>query len=184
MSSLKMARYPQTDGSGFAARYLRLTFKSTHSVGQNRSKSMQTNTPNTEPETVQSPAESPTELGATPCSSLAERVAACLRPRSLTTILAERFWKEDNATSNFSEPPSMVYEAVEKALSEVLPTREKIEILEREMECAWGLIANAGTSLGHWETMPQEWQDCAARWRDRYFGKTNDKFSDADRRSL
>ncbi len=67
----------------------------------------------------------------------------------------------------------MVYEAVEKALSEVQPTREKIEILEREMECAWGLIANAGTSLGHWETMPQEWQDCAARWRDRYFGKTN-----------
>lgn len=29
---------------------------------------MKTNKPNTEPETVQSPADSPTELGATPCS--------------------------------------------------------------------------------------------------------------------
>jgi hypothetical protein len=31
---------------------------------------MKTNTTSTEPETVQSPADSPTELGATPCSSL------------------------------------------------------------------------------------------------------------------
>jgi len=53
--------------------------------------------------------------------------------------------------------------------------RSKIKVLEREIECAWGLIANAGTSLGHWETMPQEWQDCAARWRDRYFAEPNDK---------
>ena len=34
---------------------------------------MKTNTTSTEPETVQSPAESPTELGATPCSPLSAR---------------------------------------------------------------------------------------------------------------
>lgn len=33
-------------------------------------------------------------------------------------------------------------------------------------EAAWGLIANAGN--GDWTTQTPEWQEAAARWRDRY----------------
>lgn len=34
------------------------------------------------------------------------------------------------------------------------------------IEAAWGVIANAGTSPGAWESMPKEWQEVAVRWRD------------------
>lgn len=40
---------------------------------------------------------------------------------------------------------------------------EKTELLE----LAWGIIANAGG--GNWYVETAEWQDAAARWRDRYF---------------
>lgn len=34
------------------------------------------------------------------------------------------------------------------------------------LELAWGVIANAGG--GDWTTQTEEWQEAAARWRDRY----------------
>lgn len=34
-----------------------------------------------------------------------------------------------------------------------------------ELEAAWGIIANAGN--GDWGRETTEWQDAAARWRDR-----------------
>jgi len=52
----------------WSAASLGRTTRITHSVGQNHNKSMQTTAPNTEPETVQNPADSPTELGACACS--------------------------------------------------------------------------------------------------------------------
>jgi len=67
-------------------------------------------------------------LAATPLfASLSERVVnaladaslAVLHPRHIAIKLAEQFWREDNPTSNLKEPPSMVYEIVEKTVIEV-----------------------------------------------------------------
>jgi hypothetical protein len=44
-----------------------------------------------------------------------------------------------------------------------------LALIERERaltESAWVVIANAGG--GDWTTQTQEWQDAAARWRDRW----------------
>ena len=38
--------------------------------------------------------------------------------------------------------------------------------LERELELAWGIIANAGG--GDWTKEPPQWREAAAKWRDRY----------------
>jgi hypothetical protein len=37
--------------------------------------------------------------------------------------------------------------------------------LRKELELAWGIIANAAG--GDWTKESKEWQDAAARWRDR-----------------
>jgi hypothetical protein len=44
--------------------------------------------------------------------------------------------------------------------------RERVEELEEVAELAWGIIANAG--WGEWTRESGEWQEAAARWRDRY----------------
>jgi hypothetical protein len=61
-------------------------------------------------------------------SSLDDRVTAALTDSSLSGLapvhiainLAERFWREDNPTSTLRDPPSMVYEKVEKTVLRVL----------------------------------------------------------------
>ncbi|MFI5230756.1 MAG: hypothetical protein ACHQWU_16920 [Gemmatimonadales bacterium] len=37
------------------------------------------------------------------------------------------------------------------------------------LEAAWGLIANAGGS--NWSLESRDWQDAAARWRDKYYAR-------------
>ena len=41
--------------------------------------------------------------------------------------------------------------------------------LRREMELAWGLIANAHG--GDWNKAPKDWREAAEKWRDRYLDK-------------
>ena len=57
-------------------------------------------------------------------NSLTDTSLAGLHPRQIATKLAEQFWREDNPTSSFSEPPSMVYEIVEKTVIEVQANAE------------------------------------------------------------
>ena len=63
------------------------------------------------------------------CSPLAERIIAAApdlakHDRVLIIELADRFWREDNLSSRFTEPPSLAYEAVESALAEVRANAE------------------------------------------------------------
>ena len=39
--------------------------------------------------------------------------------------------------------------------------------LDLGLELAWGIIANV--SGGNWDIQTDEWQNAAARWRDKYF---------------
>lgn len=36
------------------------------------------------------------------------------------------------------------------------------------LETAWGVIANAGVSLGDWSSMTPEWREAAEKWRDEW----------------
>ena len=36
------------------------------------------------------------------------------------------------------------------------------------LETAWGVIANAGVSLGDWNSMTPEWREAAEKWRDEW----------------
>jgi len=49
----------------------------------------------------------------------------------------------------------------ERTLDELIETQDNL------LESAWGIIANAG--YGNWEVETSEWQEAAARWRERYF---------------
>jgi hypothetical protein len=40
------------------------------------------------------------------------------RDRDIASFLAPLFWKQDNPSSNFREPPSAVYEAIESVMPE------------------------------------------------------------------
>lgn len=40
------------------------------------------------------------------------------------------------------------------------------------IDLAWGIIANA--SGGNWEKETPEWQEAAARWRDKYVHKQSE----------
>lgn len=41
------------------------------------------------------------------------------------------------------------------------------------LETAWGIIANAGG--GNWKLETPEWQAAAARWREQYFARLDNK---------
>lgn len=43
---------------------------------------------------------------------------------------------------------------------------EELRKAQSHLETAWGVIANAGVSLGDWSSMPPEWQEAAEKWRD------------------
>jgi hypothetical protein len=43
----------------------------------------------------------------------------------------------------------------------------KDEFKDELLELAWGLIANA--SSGDWTKETPDWQEAAAKWRDRYW---------------
>jgi hypothetical protein len=45
--------------------------------------------------------------------------------------------------------------------------------LEDLCDLAWGVIANAGG--GNWDNETTEWQEAAARWRDRWFAHLDDR---------
>ncbi len=51
--------------------------------------------------------------------------------------------------------------------------REKTEALMKTkndlLEWAWGVIANAGPSLGDWDGSDPKWKEVAIAWRDSYF---------------
>ena len=54
----------------------------------------------------------------------------------------------------------------ESKVDQVFPKEITIVELKDGIEMAWGLIANAGN--GNWQTQTQEWQEAAAKWRDKY----------------
>lgn len=58
------------------------------------------------------------------------------------------------ATKEFDEPTWWEHPA------------ETVDALRAELEMAWTIIANAGG--GDWKKESSEWQEAAAKWRDRY----------------
>ena len=60
--------------------------------------------------------------------------------------------------------PVQSLDEVARSAGHPTPTDERDELID----LAWGLIANVGDGNGEWSSQTQEWQDAAARWRDRY----------------
>ena len=69
-------------------------------------------------------------------------------------------------------PEAIAADCVAAGSAPVPITRHDMDAALREgLELAWGIIANAGNPPGMWEGMPQEWQEAAARWRDRWLAE-------------
>jgi hypothetical protein len=56
-------------------------------------------------------------------------------------------------------PPQPGPEVVGELVRELRKARDLLD-------AAWGVIANAGTSLGDWNSMTPEWRGAAEKWRD------------------
>jgi hypothetical protein len=71
---------------------------------------------------------------------------------------AEKLNKMDAARHLLPEPgPEVVGELI-----------AELRKAQDHLETAWGVIANAGVSLGDWKSMTPEWQDAAEKWRDEW----------------
>jgi len=46
--------------------------------------------------------------------------------------------------------------------------RAELRKAQDHLESAWCVIANAGTSLGDWNSMTPEWRGAAEEWRDEW----------------
>ena len=57
--------------------------------------------------------------------------------------------------------------------------KEKEELKEKQIDCAWGLIANV--SGGDWTEQARDWQRAAIKWRDEIFPTTKPKKSLSDK---
>lgn len=75
---------------------------------------------------------------------------------------AERLNKMDQASHLLPEPGSQV-------VGEML---EELRKMRSHLETAWGVIANAGVSLGDWNSLPPEWREAAEKWRDEWLRLT------------
>ena len=64
--------------------------------------------------------------------------------------------------------PSTQHKQMDVELAEAFADTlvSETEPLADELESAWGIIANAGG--GDWTKETPEWQEAAAKWRDRY----------------
>lgn len=73
---------------------------------------------------------------------------------------AEKLNKMDVARYLLPEPgPEVVGELI-----------AELRKAQGHLEIAWGLIANAGVSLGDWNSMTPEWREAAEKWRDEWLG--------------
>jgi hypothetical protein len=82
-----------------------------------------------------------------------------------TEDLADLLLCETNASGQMDVARHLLPEPGPEVVGELIAELRKAQ---DHLEIAWGVIANAGVSLGDWSSMTPEWREAAEKWRDRW----------------